>query len=432
MVHAGPAHGRERRSKEGRLTHTTANHRRPAPRSRAKTVAATPALLVSLVLSATAAMAQPTALPTALPKLAPNAAAKAPTTAAADKAISPELRDVFFGMPVHVRVEHPNAALIERTWPKLRAELRRLEAKMGMDAKGSELAGVNAVAGKEEVIVSAETRLLVQRGLEMCRRTGGAVDMTVLGYSYLWDLDRRPFVRPLPDELKARSQFTGCGMVALKDERVVRLMKPGSRLTLGEMVVGHALQMLSAHLREAGINNHSIRIGQHLNVQGRRNRTQHWESLIEAPAQWPGPRDQPLMRVYLSSHIAATRSVYERGIIHRGERYHDIIDPRTGKLRPGKGAADATLLATAIGTDPVEVDALSYALLVLPPSAALRLLDKTDNVEGFVVDGKGQVRGSRGMGDFAPKLPDVLSLEPAKAAAGANAAGGARTTAGGR
>lgn len=302
------------------------------------------------------------------------------------------------GVEVHVRVFHADPKQAELSVAKALREIERVLGKLSAERRTSEVNTINGAADREEVILSSETFSLVEQAIEYCRTTGGAYDPTVASFDYLWNFRRRPAVRPLGDEIKARLALTGCKHLALKPGRIVRILQKGVRITLADLAHGQALEMAARSLRKDGIENFRIRVGADVYVAGRTGQ-RHWYVAVRHPDD--ARRD--LVQLYLSSHAAATRHHGERYFIKDGKRYHDVIDPRNG--RPSQGVA----LATVIGTDSVEADALSSAVFVLGPKEGIALLDKTKGVEGFVVDDKGRVYGSKGMSDFA-RLPKTLDL----------------------
>ena len=269
---------------------------------------------------------------------------------------------------------------------------------MSTERRRSEIDGVNRLADREEVILSRETYDLVQRALHLCELTGGAFDLTVQSFDYLWNFKRRPPVRPLDDEIKARLAVVGCNNVLLKPNRAIRVHAPRVRITLADLLHGHAMVTVSRLLLERGIDSFRLRIGQDVYVRGRTG-TRHWYVAVPHPLK----RDREIVQLYLTSHVAATRSVTDRYFMKDGKRYHDVLNPKTG--RPVEGV----LQATVIGTDTVLADALSTAMLVLGPKAGIALLNKTDNIDGFIIDTKGRVYGSSGMSDFA-RLPKSIDL----------------------
>ncbi len=380
----------------------TATHQRRRPLA-GRHLALTSAACLSLW--AQAALAQ-SALPPSQVLAAPDgtvvdapvaAQTTAPPTADADPAQFEDGRPIA-GVESHVRVWHKDTALAQKAVARALRELERVHGKLAADIRTSEVATINRAADREEVLVSAETGHLLSRAQELCRTTGGAFDASVGSYDYLWNFRRRPAVRPLDVEVAARRAMVGCDKLVLKPDRIVRLMTRGTRLRLDDLAHGAAMEAAARQLREAGIDNFRIRVGADVYVAGRTGQ-RHWYVAVRHPEN---PR-RDLIQLYLTSHAAATRHRTEHSFYKDGVRYHDGIDPRTGK--PANGVA----LATVIGVDAAQADGLSAAVFVLGPKAGIALLDRIDRVEGFVIDDKGVVHASRGMSDFA-RLPERIDL----------------------
>lgn len=108
----------------------------------------------------------------------------------------------------------------------------------------------------------------------------------------------------------------------------------------------------------------------------------------------PEDNAAPLRRLRLREGAIATSGGYARpdasGASH-------IIDPQTGK------SAGALLSATAIGSACVDVDAIATALNVMTPSAGLSWVAELEGVECLLVDAKGRVHASAGIGRYLVK-----------------------------
>jgi thiamine biosynthesis lipoprotein len=326
--------------------------------------------------------AQPVPPPAAIPDLEPNHRA--------------DMR-LIAGKRCEVRVWHPDAVLADKAIASALREMGRVANKFDAASRQSEVWSINAAAAREEVLLSAETHSLLQRCLDLCHRTSGAFDLTVASYDYLWNFAARPFVRPLPDEVKSKQALVSCERVALKPNRVVRILQPGVRVTFRDVADGHAVERAAETLRAHGIDNFRILYGRDVYVQGR-SETRHWAAAV------PHPRndDQTVAQLYLTSQFAATRADTDRAVIKNGRRYHDVIDPRTGS------PADGVVQATVIGTDPAAADAMSAALFVLGPRAGVALVER-ERMDGFVIDRSGKITATRGMAEFA-RLPPRIDV----------------------
>ena len=74
--------------------------------------------------------------------------------------------------------------------------------------------------------------------------------------------------------------------------------------------------------------------------------------------------------------------------MHAGERYHHLLDPRSGQ--PARQATSATVLHT----DAALADAAATALFVAGPQAAADIADALGVTQWMLVDTQGQVHGS--------------------------------------
>ena len=96
--------------------------------------------------------------------------------------------------------------------------------------------------------------------------------------------------------------------------------------------------------------------------------------------------------VPLEEEAISTSGDYERYFEEDGVRYHHIIQPSTGE--PAGGVHSATVF----GPDAVMTDALSTSVFVMGVDLGLRLIAGLPDYEGIVIDSKGRVYYSDGLG----------------------------------
>jgi thiamine biosynthesis lipoprotein len=131
---------------------------------------------------------------------------------------------------------------------------------------------------------------------------------------------------------------------------------PAVQLDVGAFAKGYAIDQAIALLREQGINNAIVNAGGDLRAIGQHGQ-RPWRIGIRHPAQ-PG--------VIAAVNIQGDESVftsgnYERFFEYQGQRYHHIIDPRTGY------PSNTTLSVTVIHKDATTADAAATALLIAGP-----------------------------------------------------------------
>ncbi|MSQ83835.1 MAG: FAD:protein FMN transferase [Myxococcales bacterium] len=289
-----------------------------------------------------------------------------------------------------------NKATVDRALDEMERVLRDL----AFLSRTNQIHSINANADRDEVVVDGETAALLQRAVDVCRRTGGAYDPTVATFDYLWNFSHQPFVVPLPAELQSRKAIAGCKHLVVKQNNIIRLLQRGMRVSLRSIARGYALDRAAQILRAGNLLDFRVIADRQVYVQGRTG-TRHWYAVA------PNARinDQALGQLYLSSHAAITRTDSDSFAIKLGQRYHDVIDPRSAQ--PAQGVIQATV----ISADPAVAAMLAEALFVLGPRAGMAMLAKERSVEGFVVDAKGKVFATKGIGDFA-RLPTKMDLLP--------------------
>ena len=93
----------------------------------------------------------------------------------------------------------------------------------------------------------------------------------------------------------------------------------------------------------------------------------------------------------VSNTCVVTSGDYERFFEVDGERYHHIIDPRTGW--PSRGCLSATVVAREAAAG----DALATAMCVLGPRRGLEIIESLPGVEAILVGMDGAVVTSSGL-----------------------------------
>ena len=269
------------------------------------------------------------------------------------------------------------------------AIVHELEAQLSVYRPDSEVSRLNDAGAADNV----EPGLfgLLERAKELAERTGGAFTPLAGSLVRLWRETRA--ANEIPDERRAAAEARNCDAARLRldsQSRTVRL-GPGSRIDLGGIGKGYALDRAAEHLIRQevpafllhGGRSSVLARGGHLGPGGER-----------LPG-WPiglGDPHRPTRRlgtVLLTDRAMATSGSNVQFYRHRGRRYGHILDPRTGwptdPDRPG-GLLSATAFApVGSGIGAAVADALSTALYVLGREGATEFLDANPDVGGILV-----------------------------------------------
>ena len=153
-------------------------------------------------------------------------------------------------------------------------EIRRIEILMtDWERPGepeSDVVRINKAAGKEAVRVSAETLEVIEKSLEMSRRSDGAFDITFEAMHGLWkfDEDLEKKLPPAAEIARRRKLIDWRDVVVDPKARTVKLRRPGMRLGLGGIAKGYAVDRCAAVLRGEGLSDFMVQAGGDLFVAG--------------------------------------------------------------------------------------------------------------------------------------------------------------------
>lgn len=264
------------------------------------------------------------------------------------------------------------------------AEIRRVEAIMTTWRPDSEISKINAAAGKSAVEVSDETLHVVKESIHTSEISGGTFDITFQSLHGLWkfdeDLDPHP---PADKDIKARLAFVGFKNIVVDDaKKTVMLTKDKTKIGLGGIAKGYAVDRAVAVLEKAGLTSFFVQAGGDLFARGKKADGTDWQAGIRDPR---GDETKWFAKLPLSDHAFSTAGDYERSYIVQGKRFHHIIDPRTGY--PATACRSVTIWApTALVAD--EID---DAVFILGPQKGLQLVESLEGVGAVVVDAKNNV-----------------------------------------
>lgn len=226
---------------------------------------------------------------------------------------------------------------------------------------GGELARINAaLAAGESIAISAEAQTMITQAATLSVRSKGLFNPAIYRLVHVWgfDVEERPDVPPPAADAIAALVAQAPAMTDLQlDNGVLHSSNPAVQLDFGAYAKGVAVDRAIALLREHGIRNAIVNaggdlraIGQYIGPDGARP----WRIGIRHPRA-----DGFIAAVQVSGdECVFTSGDYERFFMFEGQRYHHILDPRTGY--PATDFASVTV----IHTDGATADAAATALLV--------------------------------------------------------------------
>ncbi len=150
--------------------------------------------------------------------------------------------DFLLGTAVALSVYHPNTEdLLTRAF----ALVKDLEARITVNASGSEVDAINEAAGDHAVAVSDEVYDVIKQGIAYSEEFNGSFDITVGPLTSLWRIGFPDARKPSQKEIDDALPLVNYKNVVLNDEeRSVFLTQKGMLLDLGGIAKGFIADQL--------------------------------------------------------------------------------------------------------------------------------------------------------------------------------------------
>jgi thiamine biosynthesis lipoprotein len=295
------------------------------------------------------------------------------------------------GTVVNVWIWGEDGPAAQKSADAVFAEMKRLDKEMTTWDPASEVSQINTAAGEKPVAVSAETYAVIERAVDVSRRTNGIFDISVGAFKGLWKFDEdMDGTLPDPEDVKRRLALVSWKDIALDAKKhTVFLRKKGMSVTLGGIAKGYAVDKCVALLRAQGLHDFMVQAGGDMYIAGKKG-TAPWVVGIRDPR---GERDSSFAVAPVEDHSFSTSGDYERGFVKDGVRYHHILDTRTGQ--PAHASRSVTIRAK----DAFTADAWSKVMFILGWKDSLELIKKQKlaDFEVVWVDDKNELHMTDGM-----------------------------------
>jgi thiamine biosynthesis lipoprotein len=306
------------------------------------------------------------------------------------------------GTVFELALHGPDEAALQRARDGAFAMAERLDGLLSTYVPSSDVSRVNAAAGGGPVPVDPLVARLLRRSLDFASLTHGAFDVTVGPLVSLWILAAERDRLPAAAEIARALDRVGPRHVRVGDDGTVAL-DAGSRLDLGGVAKGFALDRMLPLLRREGIGSALLSFGQSsVWALGAPPGAPGWRLLARAPDG--GFAGVVTLRDRALSVSGSLGQWSEIG----GRRFGHVLDPRSGWPLTRRRQA------LVVGPDGALTEALSTALLILDEHEGLALVEAQPGCEALLLDADGSRFATRG-------FDAATSFEPMPASGGAQA-----------
>jgi thiamine biosynthesis lipoprotein len=215
---------------------------------------------------------------------------------------------------------------------------------------GSELASLNATAGRERVAPTPDLHAAIDSALAIAEETEGAYDPTIMPLELAWDIRGTGRIPP-PDERAAARALVGWQGVIRQPGGELRFAREGVALDLDGMAPGLALDRGAAILRAHGILRTLMSLGGTTVAFSKRDR---WQVSVAHP-QDPG---LGVARLSISAGGLATCEQTD-AFTANGVPFGRLFDPAAGA--PIRSRASVTVIAASA----TRAQGMANAMLVM-------------------------------------------------------------------
>lgn len=268
---------------------------------------------------------------------------------------------------------------------EIAAILDTVNQQMSTFRPDSELSQFNAAPAGVWTKVSPDTLTVVGEALKVAELSGGAFDPTIGPLVDLWGFGALSSGQDIPDFAQIKEILSAIGhrnVRARVSSSGLGKIRDGLRIDLAGIAKGFGVDKVAEYLERLGVEYYLVEIGGEIRGRGYSRRGEVWQIGIERPDSLTETfGDRALQRVVrLGGQALATSGDYRSFFTEQGERFSHLLDRRTG--RPvNHGLTSVTVIALSA----MRADALSTALMVLGPKAAMAMARRHRIAAYFII-----------------------------------------------
>ncbi len=264
--------------------------------------------------------------------------------------------------------------------------VQKYEGLFSVNTRTSDVAKLNQSSGRA-VQVSPETYELIQKSIEISKKTEGLFDISIYPLVRAWGFTKEEYRVPEPEEHGRLLEKVDASKIRLEPDNRVTLPE-GMEIDLGGIAKGYLSQKLTELLREGGAQAAVVSLGGNVQTFGKKpDGTPFMVGITD-----PSDGTSVLGTIRIGEKAVITSGSYQRYFEKNGKVYHHIIDKRTG----APAQSDLTSV-TVIGEDGVAADSLATALFVMGKEKAVQFAASHPEIQLVLVDTKSQVWTSEGI-----------------------------------
>lgn len=280
----------------------------------------------------------------------------------------------------------------------------RVEALDALLSTGSENSEIYQLNQNGEATLSEEGGYLVERALELYKKTEGAFDIAIYPVMQAWGFPTQDYHVPDDDTLKEKLALADASKVNYdKDTRKIFFDQDGMEIDLGGIAKGYTSSQIMQIYQDCGVTSGLVNLGGNVQALGCKTDGSKWRVAIQSPDD----TEEYLGILEIEDQAVITSGGYERYFEEDGVTYHHIIDPAIGY------PADSGLISvTIVSDDGTLADGLSTSLFIMGEEKAAQFWrENSDEFEAIMETSDGELYVTEGIADSLTTDMDVTVIE---------------------
>lgn len=280
----------------------------------------------------------------------------------------------------------------------------RVEALDALLSTGNENSEIYQLNQNGEATLSEEGGYLVERALELYKKTEGAFDIAIYPVMQAWGFPTQDYHVPDDDTLKEKLALADASKVNYdKDTRKIFFDQDGMEIDLGGIAKGYTSSQIMQIYQDCGVTSGLVNLGGNVQALGCKTDGSKWRVAIQSPDD----TEEYLGILEIEDQAVITSGGYERYFEKDGVTYHHIIDPAIGY------PADSGLISvTIVSDDGTLADGLSTSLFIMGEEKAAQFWrENSDEFEAIMETSDGELYVTEGIADSLTTDMDVTVIE---------------------
>lgn len=286
---------------------------------------------------------------------------------------------VLMGSPILLKLFDHNEGLASRVFRLIKQQ----ENIFTVNRSDSDVMAINHAAGSHAVVVSAPVFDLIRCAKAVSQLPESSFNFTIGPLVKRWKIGFSGHSVPDASDLQALLALTDPDDVILDEHsRSVFLQKAGMEIDLGAIAKGYIADVVRDYLHQEKVTDALINLGGNVQTLGA-GAEGAWAIGLKKPFSTP---DALIGVINVKGKSVVTSGIYERYFESEGQRYHHILDPKTGY------PLDNELLSvTVISDDSIDGDIYTTLLYGMGVEKSLACLKNIPQIEAIFVTKDQQV-----------------------------------------